>query len=487
MDFQMAHAHGHGKAHEQEQEPHIVGDHTSGEGEDKHHQETKWVLKKVKAKARKIKDTLTKHGHNHNHDHDHIPDDHDLDEEEMVEDPEVHGAPIYEATAIKTIGVVDSRVNTEKSTVMEVDRRLPSLNPDEGADLENVDSVNDAVGKGNQRVNLGLTTVVGEIPAAPQNTPVSCTDPGIQHTRDDDPIRTFLYPEEELSGQPKVNLQRPKGLVEDPGAPRDTAGAYVPGNYQNKGSYHTGKGGEKAGVTPVIQSFDKMKIYDESKLNSGEKQSLYSGEKQSLPTGTGDFLTSLPTGSHDQFSPELSPPERKSTEDNPQENVLGRPSNQGSYTEKFSSATSAIADKAVSAKNAITSKLGYGEKHHRGNAQERGVEGQDKGISVKDYLAEKLKPGEEDRALSEVISEAFHTKEEEPDETDRPMRKVTGSEDVARRLGTHENDDSSKESNINSSFISNNSSTCGNGVVDKVKGAVGSWFRKGDESKGSQQ
>lgn len=108
---------------------------------------------------------------------------------------------------------MDSRVNTEKSTVMEVDRRLPSLNPDEGADLENVDSVNDAVGKGNRRVNLGLTTVVGKIPAAPQNTPVSCTDPGIQHTRDDDPIRTFLYPEEELSGQPKVNLQRPKGLV----------------------------------------------------------------------------------------------------------------------------------------------------------------------------------------------------------------------------------------------------------------------------------
>lgn len=148
---------------------------------------------------------------------------------------------------------MDSRVNTEKSTVMEVDRRLPSLNPDEGADLENVDSVNDAVGKGNQRVNLGLTTVVGKIPAAPQNTPVSCTDPGIQHTRDDDPIRTFLYPEEELSGQPKVNLQRPKGLVEDPGAPRDTAGAYVPGNYQNKGSYHTGKG-EFNNCTMLLQT-----------------------------------------------------------------------------------------------------------------------------------------------------------------------------------------------------------------------------------------
>lgn len=41
-------------------------------------------------------------------------------------------------------------------------------------------------------------------------------------------------------------------------------------------------GGEKAGVTPVIQSFDKMKIYDESKLNSGEKQSLIFRRKTEL-------------------------------------------------------------------------------------------------------------------------------------------------------------------------------------------------------------
>lgn len=71
---------------------------------DEHHREKPSVLKKVKAKAKKIKDTLKKHGHGHTHDHEHdddyhhdvhIPDDHDLDEEdeEIDEDPEVHGAP----------------------------------------------------------------------------------------------------------------------------------------------------------------------------------------------------------------------------------------------------------------------------------------------------------------------------------------------------------------------------------------------------------
>lgn len=59
--------------------------------------EKKSVLKKVKAKARKLRDTIT--GQGHGHDEDHIPDDCDLDEddddedEEMVEDPEIPGAP----------------------------------------------------------------------------------------------------------------------------------------------------------------------------------------------------------------------------------------------------------------------------------------------------------------------------------------------------------------------------------------------------------
>ena len=88
----------------------------------------------------------------------------------------------------------------------------------------------------------------------------------------------------------------------------------------------------------------------------------------------------------------------------------------------------------------------------------------DKGVSVKDYFAEKLRPSDEDRALSEVTSETLHKRNEEPVELDgevdrdvkrvvsdaihkqgeeeperakyRPMGKVTESEEVKRRLGS---------------------------------------------------
>ena len=89
-----------------------------------------------------------------------------------------------------------------------------------------------------------------------------------------------------------------------------------------------------------------------------------------------------------------------------------------------------------------------------------GVE-QDKGVSVKDYLVDKLRPGDEDRALSEVISETLHKKELPPVEVaeegvrkvvsdavhkrdDNPERRmehqrilgnVSESEEVKRRLG----------------------------------------------------
>lgn len=60
------------------------------EGDQEHH-EKKSVLKKVKAKAKKIKDTITKHGHGHDHhDEEDVSDD---EEDEVVEDPEIQGAP----------------------------------------------------------------------------------------------------------------------------------------------------------------------------------------------------------------------------------------------------------------------------------------------------------------------------------------------------------------------------------------------------------
>ncbi|RYR56236.1 hypothetical protein Ahy_A05g021992 isoform B [Arachis hypogaea] len=234
------------------------------------------------------------------------------------------------------------------------------------------------------------------------------------------------------------------------------------------------------------------------------------------------------------------------------------PSNQSSYTEKISSATLAIADKAVSAKNTVASKLGY---RHKGDSNEEtqrenaaststaeygkriahsltdklapvygkvagvgsavkskvpgtstGSEN-DKGWSVKDYFAERLRPQDEDRALSKVISETLHHKrnqeeenvvhgeaenhvkrvvsdavhmrgeEEGEEEHERrkkiSMGKVRESEEVKRRLGSgNEETERYEECYVNSP---------GKSVVDKVKDVVfGSWFTKPYEDQPSE-
>ncbi|KAL2577837.1 hypothetical protein AAZV13_16G161900 [Glycine max] len=133
-----------------------------------------------------------------------------------------------------------------------------------------------------------------------------------------------------------------------------------------------------------------------------------------------------------------------------------------------------------------------------------GVE-QDKGVSVKDYLVDKLRPGDEDGALSEVISETLHKKELPPVEVteegvrkvvsdavhkreDNPERrmehqrilgKVTESEEVKRRLGGESvvTEKKYQEMYVNSP---------GKGVVDKFKGMVGTWFTNPAENQSSQ-
>ncbi|XVF50816.1 hypothetical protein PTKIN_Ptkin04bG0133900 [Pterospermum kingtungense] len=548
-------------------------EHDYGEGEDEHHHEKKSVLKKVKAKAKKIKDTIKKHGHGHNHDHGHeyhvedVPDDHDLDEEdedeeEIDEDPEVHGPPIYESAAVKC-GVSGQpedlnrpEITHQRLKAMPLDSLAPRepLAPKESVETfdfgnyrtQDNDPVPNSSAPGLEarlteppRVNFRETTDVIEVPKAPQNTPV----PTAQQTKDADPTKTFVYAQDEFDpGQPKVNLQGPKGLEEDPAAPKDTPDAYSTTNYQTKVTDPTGKGGEATGITPILHSFDKMNIYDEQDK----------GRERNLPPGTHHQASDLsfPTGSHDQFSPEPTPPLPFETLENPplvsetrdttkpQEHsptvASEKPSSQSDYTEKISSATSAIADKAVSAKNIVAAKLGYGEKDQTpaneshdgqnatkkasvadygkkmaatvtetltpmyekvaeagstvmsklhgpgtGTASEVGtdVPEQDKGVTMKGYIVEKFRPGEEDRALSEVISGALHKQKEDPEIETRSRGKVTESEETAKVLHARdERDERAGSGSVNS--------PTNKGVVDKIKGAVGSWFGKGEESQG---
>ncbi|KAJ9164172.1 hypothetical protein P3X46_023778 [Hevea brasiliensis] len=390
MDSQMERPHGH----RYDQEPHNAGLHAA-EGENEHHQE-KSVLKKVKAKARKIKHTLKLHGHGHNYDQNlhregHIPDDHDLDKEddknEEFDDPEVRNG-----------------------------------------------------GGGSSIYCCWETSNIKEVPHTPLNKPKSISPGIVEQTKGTDPIGTFAREQEAIRGQTEVNLERPTGLEEDPHARKDRPGDHNPSNYQTKAN-----------------SSDTHNLQENPRLVS----KIASGKSQDLP--------SYDTGE--------------------------KASKQSSYVEKISSATSAVAGKAISATNVVASKLGYEEKddakeremHQRqdkakaaspmeygkrivtnvaerlspayekvaetgstvmskmhgtragtGFEVERKANKQDRGVSVKDYVAEKLKPGEEDGALSELISEALHKKKPEAEKADKPMGKVTESDEVKRRLGSME-------------------------------------------------
>ncbi|CAL5323174.1 unnamed protein product [Camellia sinensis] len=475
---------------------------TEGEEDEQHHhhhQEKKSVLKKVKAKAKKIKETITKHGHGH--DHEYEPDYHqrhhideeeeDEDEDEMVVDSEVHSAPMYESDTIRS------------------------------------------------GVNLGKPmTVVGE-----------------DH-RDDSKLTTEPPPTRpfENSGPPPIaNVMRtPTALEEDPHGPPQKS------NYHTKVTHpNAAPGGEEAGITPILQSFKKMNVYDNDE------------EPESKPKPQG--AANLYTGSHDRFSPEPLPLHTTTNregpgsvlkrfdatkpEDMPRDTFSKQPSDQSSgytYTEKISSATSAIADKAITAKNVVASKLlGYGsnedttstststkntrqgdeettdkagsvaEYGHKiaaavteklapmyekvtdvGNSvmskvhntctdtdtstgQERGDRGQD-GVSVKEYLVKKLRPSEEDKLLSEMISDALHKRKQEVVE-EKPMGKVTESEEVARRLGNTSRGSSDEDSSIREGTAADSGKAVAVAVVDRLKGAVSTWFFSGrDQSQTSQ-
>lgn len=624
MESQVAHPHGHGYG----QDPNAVGLHSAGEGGDnEHHHEKKSVLKKVKAKAKKLKDTITKHGHGHGHDHDHpeghVPDDHDLDEEddedeEVDEDPEIHGAPIYESVAIV------SGVDTGRSLFTGEDHGIPS---DAGREEK----------FGKPRVDLGRTGAMeAELVRAPANTPQS-TAPArdLGTTQLSDPTRTFAHGTSEAEqGRPTVNLARPGGLEVDPQSPGSRR---EPSNYQTKVTDPTASGGEEADVSPVILSIGKMTVHDETGPKSGTGQSLPAETHayvSNVPAGTGSHGQFSPEPTSMETDTTSMGVDVTKPEDHPRDQTEHKPSSPGSYTEKLSSATSAIAEKAVSAKNLVASKLGYGERespknsdatgsetHSQGEkpsdqsgyagkvsfatsaiadkamsaknivaaklgygekgdtttshdssgtkseprahettaasgkppeqssytgaisaiadkaisakdtvasklgyakkegeaetlgpggnppAKEQGkgitatvteklspviskvtsltmgqrteapgevagAQNQDKGVSVREYLAEKLKPGEEDKALSEVISSALHKKKTAPGAEAATAVKVTESEEVKKQLGEED------EGKL---------STPGKAIVNQLRGTVNSWLGKTDDSKAQQQ
>ncbi|KAG7986817.1 hypothetical protein I3843_03G100800 [Carya illinoinensis] len=241
--------------------------------EDEQSNEKTSVLTKVKAKAKKIKDTLKKYGHGHDHDDEHhpderyIPDDHDLDEEKkMVEDPEVHAGteskfvPVRSAFPVETENAGKSKLDFGRSAATREDAPSPGERH-ESKIIKPIKGIEPNTGQ--PMFKVGNPMVSGENPHAPQNTPIS-PPLGDYGTKATDPTKTLL-PGEEGTGQPKVNLERPMGLEEDPHMSKDRSEPHTPAIYQTKVIDSTGTGGEEVGIAPNFQSFDKMKVHDESK------------------------------------------------------------------------------------------------------------------------------------------------------------------------------------------------------------------------------
>ncbi|KAL9163337.1 hypothetical protein ABFS82_06G033900 [Erythranthe guttata] len=423
-----------------------------------HHEaaEKKSVLKKVKEKAKKIKDTIKKHSHGHEHEegheyrHDQISeeeDDDDDDEEEeiLMVAPQPHGTPVvYESPVIPGTKLpIQTDLNLEKPAGGT--REDYFINP-----------------KVKNEVHHYARDEAGA-PAMPFPDPAR--EPGKELHQI---ISLDVVDKKETNvAEPAVMIGSLMGLEEDPHSPKNIR---IPSsNYQSKvADPNTGRGGKEADVAPLLQRLDNIHIHDQSKPAAASEQSSCT-ENPELPRGT-----------------------------------IG---------EKISSATSVIADKAVSAKNVVASKLGYG-----GEAKEGGVDSSkkpvselateyghkvaetlapvyervagagsavlskvqgggdtvvqgaaaDKGVSMKQYLAEKFKPGEEDKALSEAIADAFHKREEVvmKTEEDRPIGvAVIPEEAVVERVISTDRKEVVPPAGSDQT-----------GVVNRLKGTVKMWI-----------
>ncbi|VVB15692.1 unnamed protein product [Arabis nemorensis] len=627
MQSQMTRPYGHDQAED------LIRIHHPEEEE---HQEkgASKVLKKVKEKAKKIKNSLAKHGHGHEHDH-------DVEEEEGDEydeqDPEVHGAPVYESSAVRG-GVTgqplshpgEANVPAPEEIIPPGTKVFPVVSSDYTRPVEPEplrEAYHGHEAPSHPLADMSEREETREAHHMSMNTPASLL------SSTEDVTRTFAPGEEDeyLGGQRKVDVERPKGgLEEDPAGPGEGSD-YLSGvsNYQSKVTDPTKEGSGEAGVPGIVESLGKMKVTDESPrrksgreferdlptrshefgvkdesgiskdspagfggesgaglgkdfptrshefdqktesgvnknsptvLESGSIAGLggnsptgFSGEsgagleeefparshdlglktgdesetglEKNIPSKSEDVKVStglgrdLPTGTHDQFSPEFPrPKERDDSDSKLEERQEAKPS---TYTDKIASATSVITDKAIAAKNAVASKLGYagettgaggggqqespvGEEAPRsatGYGQKvagtvagkltpvyekvketgsnvmtklplsgggRGAEtqqGEDKGVSARDYLAEKLRPGEEDKALSEVIAEKLHLGGGE--------KKTTMTKEVEVTVEKIPSDQILEEKEHGEVIAEEGK---GGGMMGKIKGTVTSWL-----------
>ncbi|GAU15430.1 hypothetical protein TSUD_44670 [Trifolium subterraneum] len=467
--------------------------------------EKKSVLNKVKAKAKKIKDTIKKHGqqvldtgNGHNNENQHTSnDDGDLDEDkEIVQDREVHQVPIYDSEDVK------SATPTPES--------------------EKVENL------GNSGIDIEDTKVKGE--EAYHDTPVEGDSSNTEINQNIANDQAKSFPVEEKPEQYKPNLEKPVTVLEEyPQKQGIKTEEYTLPNYQiNHTDPSVAENDEiKDNIKPLEESLERLNVHDESKPTTEQKiQPSVAAADIEYPPAVGSHDQFVPHLSDATKTQNEYPQERTSIDINrdleiPSEtreafnnitttadiqpgyekSVETQPKHK-SYTDEIEISTAEEVDTSIHPEDDEISKLGidekgdeqksengknigysltekltpvYGKVAEVGNAVKSKVYGTndgsetkngDKGVTVKDYLAEKLKPSEEDKALSEVISEALHKGKEDP------LKKEDGKVDSE----VEKSEKVFEESNVNNP---------GKGVVGKVKDVVGSWFVKSPQGGGS--
>ncbi|XP_073125328.1 uncharacterized protein [Henckelia pumila] len=280
--------------------------HIEHSGESTQSGEKKSVIKKVKDKAKKIKDTLKKQGQGQGQEHeyryDENVDEEDDDDDEFANDREIHA---HDSTVIRSTNLpMEHDQNVEEQTDTRGDRIDPML-------------------KGEAKARPNIPAQTGYEEENPSEN---------KHF----PSPLSVQREGENVGEPETKLGPSLGLEEDPDSTKFGPGD-APSNYGSKVSDPTGDGGKEAGVGSLIHKFDHLNVGDESKA------------EQKPSAGSHDQFSPQPTPTQDQFNPESDP---KSFDSNTKE---GMPSD--TITGKVSSA---VSGRAISAKNMLASKLGYG-------------------------------------------------------------------------------------------------------------------------------
>ncbi|KAF8116780.1 hypothetical protein N665_0014s0044 [Sinapis alba] len=296
MQSQMTRPYGHDQAEDPIRIQHP-------EEEEHHEKGATKVLKKVKEKAKKIKNTLTKHGHEHDHDAD--EEDYEYDEP----DPEVHGAPVYESSAVRggVTGHPESLSHPGETNLPAPEEIIPPgtkvfpvvttdyTKPVEPEPLQDISYEHEAPSHPVRLTDISEKEERREAPSHPlrvfdvsereerrEDHQMPMHTPASLLSSTEDVTRTFAPGEDEdLGGQRRVNIGRPRGLEEDPAAP---GGGSSMSNYQTKVTDPTHEGGREAGVPEIVESLGKMKVTDES-----PDQKLGQGFEREIPTRSHEF------------------------------------------------------------------------------------------------------------------------------------------------------------------------------------------------------